>query len=401
MLEVKSEVEKARELNRLEEFVKAVLKDSWDLFDTKAHYDSSLTYQENKSQIRDKLRLFLNSEEGKDVKYKFEMERKQVEEFRKSQLVAYNETILTKGGDFYKPLKRAIKKVCSGYSNLAFIKGRPGIGKSFIIRQELERNKADFIEKAGDISEAALYRILCENNGKIIWFKELAKLLTGQRSLNILKVATESEPVRIISKTNYSRQQADLPDSIQFTGRLIFDYNVLAGVSKSITHDFDALKSRGEYVELSFSPEDVARTLISIAGEETWKKEVTRFIIDNYQYYGDTILDLRTQYKAFQTYQFCIAHSLDWKQELKEELEHNQSDARKMVYSLIGNKAMKVSELKRGLVKAKMYGSLETARRRVNEWIELGELFKVSEELIDYHVCLVPIHKMEMGGKYG
>ena len=56
---VKSEAQKANELTRLKEWVGKLLKENADKFDITAEYDSAISYEENKTIMREKLKAFI------------------------------------------------------------------------------------------------------------------------------------------------------------------------------------------------------------------------------------------------------------------------------------------------------------------------------------------------------
>jgi hypothetical protein len=395
--------QKKRDLERLKKFVKSVLGERADLFDIEAHFDSNLSYLENKNQIREKLRVLLTENLDEQYeKYLAELERIKVKENREAiELVSKHndENALTDKeiDEFYRPIQIAITKLVKGFSNLVFIKGSPGTGKSFQIRYNLNKLNAQYEVYSGEVSAAYLYRILCENRDGIVWFKDVSRMLIDLRTIDLLKVATETERERIVTKSNYSKQQEDLPDRFIFRGKLIFDYNSLGFLPRKLREDFEALQSRGEFVELIFSKEDMINLLNKLAKED-WQKEVTQFLIDNHTYFGNNTLNLRTQYKAFESYKFYKESGLDWKIELKNELEREMSEARKVIYKLIGKKAIKVAELKRLLVQSKTVGSISSARRKIIEWLELEELYKVSNDTNNFYVCLIPLNQKTNGG---
>jgi len=285
----------------------------------------------------------------------------------------------------YESIERAVKKLVSGYGFLAMIKGKGGIGKSHTIRKTLIETKEEFVEINGDVTSAYLYRLLFENNGKVIWFKDVPNILS--KSMNLLKAAAETEKVRLITKSNYSTYQQDLPNSFIYTGRMIFDYNELSGISKAAKMDFEALKTRAEYVELNVSNEEIIEVMRKIAKLD-WQKEVTEFIVENHLKYGLESVNLRTQTKAFNTFLYSKEKGLDWKVELVRELEIEVSPIRKLLFSLIGNKAVKTSELKKILLKKQIFNSLTSANRRVNEYIEIGELKRWTGGERDFYVSI-------------
>lgn len=285
----------------------------------------------------------------------------------------------------YDPIRRAIQKIIQEYSTLCIIKSAAGMGKSTMIQQELKGE--DYVEIKGDISEAYLYRILYEHNGKIIWFSDLASILTI-KTLNLFKAATETSGDRMICKGNYSTVQEDMPDEFQCNSSFIFDFNTLHSNSKKFKIDFEALKSRGDYIELVFSREDLERILFKVA-KAGWQMAVTRFLLENFDYFGAGALNLRTQYKAFKTYQYALKNKRDWKEEIKSELEQYRTEERKIVYSLIGDSKVRMVDFKKLMIRAGYVKSMETARRRALQLLELGEIKKVSKEAMNPEIQIV------------
>lgn len=400
-MELKQKEQIANEKQRLKDFVKKVLPKSYDKVDVEAYFDSTLTYVENKDYLRDHLKTSFTGEyKGetmKEQKEYFEAAQDKMNKERDEQIegeiLEYNKKTYVDNkelDEFYNPIVRAVNKICQGYSNLAFIKGRGGIGKSWNIRKVLISNKAKFYEVTGDITEAYLYRVLLENNGKIIWFKDVVKMLKGMNSIMLLKAATETEDKRLLTKDSYSKHQDDLPSHFLFDGKIIFDYNEIAGAY--LKDDFEALMTRGDYVELAFCLEDMKRLMTLIAVDD-WQKEVTLFLCDNYQFTGTNLLNLRTQWKGFQTYNYAKKNDLDWKNELKDELRNSISRVRAMLFSIIGHKAKKTAWLKKQLLIAGIISTSRTADRRINDWLITEDLHRVSEEERNFYVSLNPVKK--------
>lgn len=397
----------SNEKERLKKFLAAALPESWDKYDLEAKYDSALSYIENKNLIVDDLKKAYGNEfrgETLDEQKEYveaEIERQRDERDREieEEITDYNNKTFvenTEINQFYSPVHRAINKLCAGYSNLAFIKGRGAIGKSWNIRKTLLQNNARFFEVCGDVSEAYLYRMFFEHNGEIIWFKDVVRVLRGLNSINLLKSATETEEKRLLTKSNYSKQQSDLPDRFLFTGKIIFDYNEINGIL--LEDDFNALQTRGDFLEVTFSIEDI-KALMRLIAQNDRQKETTEYLIDNYSFTGTNLLNLRSQWKAFKTREYSDKYGLDWKEELKAEMDSAISPVKSMLYSLMGRKAIRVADLKKLLLQTKTVASESTANRRIKEWLITEDLYRVSAEKINFYVALEPI-KLEAMQKY-
>lgn len=289
----------------------------------------------------------------------------------------------------YRPLCRAIEKICTGHSHLAFIKGRGGLGKSFQIRKTLEDYSVKFHEVTGDVTEAYLFRLLYGHNGKVIWFKDVNKILKGLKSMNLLKAATELEPKnRLVSRNSYSSYEIDLPEEFIFTGKIIFDYNAL--VNNKIQEDFSALVSRGDYIELLITHKEMYAIMMAVAKTST-EKRITRFLMQNYMFNTITDLNLRTQWKAFQTYRYSKDIGLDWKAEIIQELTNNLTPVKILLHRLIGTDAVPTTELKKRLLQSGMVNTMRTADRKIQDWIAAEELYRHTLGERNYKISIRPL----------
>lgn len=291
----------------------------------------------------------------------------------------------------YTRLRRAIELVAKGYFNSGYIHSKAGLGKSYQTTAILNELNVNYVIFAGDISEAYLYRFLYENNGKIIIFRDLVKLITNLRSIDILKAVTETHGKRIVRKANYSKFQDDLPSYFECNSRFLFEFNNLH--FNGLKDDIEALFSRGDYVSLVFSLEDLNDIMLQICKDND-EKEITNYLLSNYNFIGMNTLNLRTQNKAFQIYKYAKENNKEWKSELDIFLKSEMTPTRKILYSLIGNKVIKTRELKSLLIKAQIDGisHLRTADRRIQDWLILEELNIVgldnpTEECIDNYVA--------------
>ncbi len=365
-----------------------------DIIDLESRFDSSLTLSENKDALENYLE---NKGLVKAESDSFEKIDEEIKEATLEQMNKHNQEIMKQVKPdvegYYEPLDRAIKKMVEGYSNLMFVKGRGGIGKTFMLKYFLTKHELiegqDYITVAGDISEAYLYELLYTNNGKIIWFKDVMRLLKNLRSIDNLKTACESEEsMRIMTNYTYSHKKRNMPQSFIFTGKIIFDYNEIVNIK--FQEDFNALISRGDFIELVFSFEDMTQIMRLIAKNDNETK-VTNFLVDNYEFIGHNTFNLRTQSKALRTYLWAEKTKRIWKDEILKELRMNLSPVQSFLYQFVGKKAIKTTELKKLLIRHGLVQTIRTAERRIEEWLLLEEIHKVSYEGRDFHVSLFPI----------
>jgi hypothetical protein len=214
--------------------------------------------------------------------------------------------------------------------------------------------------------------------------KDLVKLLKSQSALNTLKVVTESEDECLLTKSNYSKLQEDLPDKFLCECKFIFDFNTVN--SPGLREDMDALISRGDFVQLNMSREDVIE-LMNVIAKTKKEKEITEFIINEFQNKPYLDINLRTQYKAFKTYDYCKTNSLNWKKEVVKLFKDSSKNV-SMLYSIIGKEKIKTTQLKKILLKRGIVSSIRTAHRLIEKMLFLGELTKESCEERDFLIKL-------------
>ena len=348
--------------------------------DIEGNLDSTLTLPEQLTQFREKGLIEPDESDFKTLKM-------QHDQWMKEQIDKYNEEIKPndKIEKYFLPIKEAIEQMSMGLCNLIFVKGRGGIGKTWNIEAYLNHYFKGEVVNVTDISEAYLYRIFYENNGKVFHFRDTDKLLRSERSLLTLKTACESKPERLLTNFNYNSKNNDLPKQFLFNGKLIFDYNQITNLNNR--ESFEALISRGEFIHLNLSFDDICNVMrqIALTSEE---KEITEWLIENYKFIGWNQFNLRNQYKAFMWYRYAKETKKDWKEYIKNKLQNQKTEIQTMLYTLIGNQAITTTELKKWLIRAQVVNTLKTAERRIREWLELGEIFKVSGDDRNFMVSL-------------
>jgi len=292
--------------------------------------------------------------------------------------------------DYYIGLRKFVRRTAKGFFDCCFLHGKAGLGKSFQVEAELERlgfmlneekklseekNKRHFIIFSGEMSHAYLYRYLYEHNGKVVVFRDMEKRLNCLDSINIFRAATETHGPRKVRKANYSKHQKDLPESFCCKSRFIFEMNSLNFKWKLKEEIESLIDSRGNYKNIMFSRDDIERIMRLIAKTKI-EKEITEFLLSNFQFVGWNRFDLRTQNKAFKIYKCAKSEGTDWKIELQEYLE-SETRIRQQLYPYIGSNKIKSIDLKRLLVKAKIDNcyTMRTADRRIRDYVLLQELF--------------------------
>ncbi len=83
-----------------------------------------------------------------------------------------------------------VRGVAGGYTPGAFITGRPGTGKTTVVRRTLDQLRARSVEKNGRMSPAALFNLLHDYPDQVLVIDDVPTLLQNKQARQILMPAT-------------------------------------------------------------------------------------------------------------------------------------------------------------------------------------------------------------------
>lgn len=150
-------------------------------------------------------------------------------------------------------LSHLTRMVINKTSVSLIITGEGGLGKTYTVKKEIFRKQLssvqDYIIIKGFSTPRGLYRILWENNGKLIVFDDCDEVLEDKIAKNLLKGALDSYDSREISWITKTTDES-MPDSFEFTGRVIFISNM------SQDRIEQAILSRSMCIDLTMSNAD-------------------------------------------------------------------------------------------------------------------------------------------------
>lgn len=133
------------------------------------------------------------------------------------------------------------------------ILGDGGLGKTYTVKSQLTKagltEGIDFEFFSGTATAAGLYRLLYENNGKLIVFDDCDAVLKDPTAVNVLKAALDSYDVRKVAWVSSLRVDG-LPQSFEFTGRIIFISNL------DMTRIPEPIVSRSISIDLTMNMEE-------------------------------------------------------------------------------------------------------------------------------------------------
>lgn len=172
-------------------------------------------------------------------------------------------------------LGKLVHLVISEINPSCVVLGDGGLGKTYTVKSQLTkaglREGIDFEFFSGTATSAGLYRLLYENNGKLIVFDDCDAVLKEPTAVNILKAALDSYDVRKVAWISSMRADG-LPQSFEFTGRIIFISNLDMNripeplVSRSIS--IDLTMNMDEKIERMASLLPTLENSVSMAAKE-------------------------------------------------------------------------------------------------------------------------------------
>lgn len=179
-----------------------------------------------------------------------------------------DEQIMKRIGSRFDILNEMTKAAIAGDVRAMIVTGPPGVGKSFIVEQEVDKSsvfdkiagrkiRSEVIK--GSATALGLYCALYKYSdpGCVLVFDDSDGLFYDDTSLNLLKGALDTGKKRRISWLADSNQlrRDDIPESFDFKGTVIFITNInFENVkSKTLKDHLAALESRCHYVDLTIN----------------------------------------------------------------------------------------------------------------------------------------------------
>lgn len=183
--------------------------------------------------------------------------------------------------DVFKAIELYTIQVARGKSNSLIVSGMAGVGKTSVVVDTLNSigmvKDVDYYKSTGTITTAGLFEVLFKNRNSLVIFDDCDSVLKDADSVNLLKGALDTYPVRELSKitkgntfdstgmsdaeiqTAYEERDGRLlPNRFEFSGQVIF-------ISNLPEDKFDdAILSRSLHVDVHLTKEEVINRMRSI-----------------------------------------------------------------------------------------------------------------------------------------
>lgn len=183
--------------------------------------------------------------------------------------------------DIFKAIELYTIQVARGKSNSLIVSGQAGVGKTSVVTDTLKsigmQPDVHYYKSTGTVTTAGLYEVLFKNRNRLVIFDDCDAVLKDADSVNLLKGALDTYPVRELSKLTKGNtfdstgmsdleiqqewEESDgrlLPNRFQFSGQIIF-------ISNLAEDKFDdAILSRSLHVDVNLSKEEIIKRMREI-----------------------------------------------------------------------------------------------------------------------------------------
>lgn len=176
------------------------------------------------------------------------------------------EAVIERIAERFSILDEMTRATINGDVRAMIVVGPPGVGKSFGVEAELQKNglldqlagrRARYQVVKGAMTPIGLYAKLFEysEEGNVLVFDDCDSILLDDVALNILKAALDSSKKRTIHWNADSRllRSEGIPNSFDFKGAVIFITNIKFDNVRSakLKDHLEALMSRCHYLDLT------------------------------------------------------------------------------------------------------------------------------------------------------
>lgn len=206
----------------------------------------------------------------------------------------------------FNNLRRLTKMVAKGIQPSLVVTGDPGLGKTYVVKETLEKSglkeSYDFVHFKGRASSVGLFVTLYENSDKIIVLDDCDSVFRDDDAVNMLKSALDSYDRRFISnltsKQLKDQYDAAIPRTFEFTGQIIFITNI------PMQQLDPAIRSRSFVADISMTTSQMFKRMAQLSTKieptipQAAKDKALSIMQDLQQKYQGVEVNLRSFIKA-------------------------------------------------------------------------------------------------------
>src|SRR6056297_1997084 len=158
--------------------------------------------------------------------------------------------------------KDYLRMLFEGYVYSVLCHSKAGLGKTYTTVKLLKQFGKSYEYSSGITTAVGLYKLLFDNNGKVLVLDDIETIFQDDRAVNLLKAALwDVDGKRIVTYKSSSVVLEDYPDSFVYTGQIIILANEVKGKKDE---SYNALMSRCLKYELNYTFEEVIKIATSM-----------------------------------------------------------------------------------------------------------------------------------------
>lgn len=215
----------------------------------------------------------------------------------------------------YEALQKFLTRFVKGHLTMILLEGRPGVGKSYAVREMLKDTK--YFLATSHITPMELYRQMWKHREEILVMEEIELLMSDPIRRSLIKQVSNSDVIKNVSYYSTADLGEGVPQSFDSNSRIVVltnrldkrDLNMQGVIDRGwhlvFSPSRDALLTKMEEITLN-SPDN------GLSLDE--RKECFNFIKKNCMNVKD--LSLRHLTKSWELYSAWKKEKIDWQEDL-------------------------------------------------------------------------------------
>ena len=148
-----------------------------------------------------------------------------------------------------------LKMLFNGHVNSVLCHSKAGLGKTYTTIKLLKQHSQQYKYSSGIATAVGLYKLLYDNNDKVLVLDDIETIFQDERIINLLKAALwDVDGKRVVSYKSSSKTLEDYPDEFIYTGKIIILANEIKG---KVDESYKALMSRCLKYELTYTYKEI------------------------------------------------------------------------------------------------------------------------------------------------
>jgi hypothetical protein len=168
--------------------------------------------------------------------------------------------------------------ISSNDAHSLLLHSKTGLGKTYTTIKTLKKLNVEYAYTNGVITTVALYKMLYENNNKVIIIDDVETIFQDDRTVNLLKAALwDVDGIRQVTYKTSSKTLEGYPEQFEFTGKIIILANDIIGKNNL---SFQALLSRCIKYEIQYSYNEIKEIAKDIVKNKTLTTDIKNKVVD-------------------------------------------------------------------------------------------------------------------------